>query len=397
MKIALAHKRLDFRGGTERVFFQTALGLRDRGHEVHLFCQKFCVPAPAGVAIHRIPGLARPRTARLLTFGMFAPLVIKQFGCDVIVSFDRLIQQDLFRSGGGPHKVFIEKMREHGGRWKSLWYRLSPYHRLALAIEKRQLGAAGSRRIVAVCEQTKREMIEAYGVAEKKVVVIHNGVDHARFNPRRRDVARPRIRRQLGIPDDSQVVLFVGSGFRRKGLDRLLRLWREPTMPKTYLVVVGNDVRLSGYKAAWSHEPRVIFAGPRSDVEEFYAAADLLVLPSIQEAFGNVVLEALATGLPVVSVKGVGALDKVEGDLRAGILENPDDPGELQRKILWLLDTGRWSELSHQARQAAEKYSWKGYIENFEAVLFELCEQAEPERSAAPAAIPTFFGSRRTR
>jgi UDP-glucose:(heptosyl)LPS alpha-1,3-glucosyltransferase len=397
MKIALAHKRLDFRGGTERVFFQTALGLRDRGHEVHLFCQKFCVPVPAGVAIHRIPGLARPRTARLLTFGMFAPLVIKQFGCDVIVSFDRLIQQDLFRSGGGPHKVFIEKMRDHGGRWKSLWYRVSPYHRLALAIEKRQLSATGSRRIVAVCEQTKREMIEAYGMAEKKIVVIHNGVDHARFNPCRREAALPRIRGQLGIPDDSQVVLFVGSGFRRKGLDRLLRLWREPTMSRTYLVVVGNDVRLSGYKAAWRHEPRVIFAGPRSAVEEFYAAADLLVLPSIQEAFGNVVLEALATGLPVVSVKGIGALDKVEGDLRTGILENPDDPGELQKRISWLLDPARWPELSRQARQAAEKYSWKAYIENFEAVLFELCEEAQPQRSAAPAAILRFSDSRRTR
>jgi UDP-glucose:(heptosyl)LPS alpha-1,3-glucosyltransferase len=265
-----------------------------------------------------------------------------------------------------------------------------------LAIEKRQLGAVGSRRLVAVCEQTKREMIEAYGIAEKKVVVIHNGVDHARFNPRQRDVAGPRIRKQLDIPDDSRVILFVGSGFRRKGLDRLLRLWSPPTLPNTYLVVVGNDVGLSGYKAAWSHEPRVIFTGPRSDVEEFYGAADLLVLPSIQEAFGNVVLEALATGLPVVSVKGVGALDKVDGELRTGILENPDDPTEMQRRISWLLDPTRWPELSRQARRIAEKYSWKAYIENFEAVLFELCEQTQQERLAAPVALQTFSDPRRT-
>lgn len=397
MKIALAHKQLDFRGGTERVFFQTALGLRDRGHEVHLFCQKFYVPAPAGVATHRIPGLARPRTARLLTFGLLAPLIIRQFHCDFIVSFDRLIKQDLFRSGGGPHKVFLEKMREHGGPWKSLWYRLSPYHRLALAIEKRQLGAAGSRRIVAVCEQTKREIVEAYGIPEKKVVVIHNGVDHERFNPRHRGVAGSRIRKQLGIPHDSRVVLFVGSGFRRKGLDRLLRVWQQPAAPNFYLVVVGNDVRLKAYKSAWSHEPRVVFTGPRADVEEFYAAADLLVLPSIQEAFGNVVLEALATGLPVVSVKGVGALDKVDGDLRNGILDNPDDRAELQSKISWLLDPVRWPELSRQARQLAEKYSWKTYIESFEAVLLELREQAQVESSTGRVTIPTFSDSHRIR
>jgi len=80
------------------------------------------------------------------------------------MSFDRLLKQDLFRSGGGSHKTFIEKMTRRAA-WRSLWYGFSPYHRLVLAIEKRQL-SCGSRRIVAVCEQTKRELIEAYGVPE---------------------------------------------------------------------------------------------------------------------------------------------------------------------------------------------------------------------------------------
>jgi glycosyltransferase involved in cell wall biosynthesis len=97
---------------------------------------------------------------------------------------------------------------------KILWYRLSPYHRLVLTIEKRQVGC-GSRRIVAVCEQTKRELIEAYCVSEKKIVVILNGVDHERFNPSRRYDSGKRIRREFGIQAKDRVVLFVGSGTLR--------------------------------------------------------------------------------------------------------------------------------------------------------------------------------------
>jgi UDP-glucose:(heptosyl)LPS alpha-1,3-glucosyltransferase len=268
------------------------------------------------------------------------------------MSFDRLITQDLFRSGGGPHKTFIEKMTRRTP-WKSLWYRLSPYHRLVLAIEKRQVNC-GSRRIVAVCEQTKRELIEAYNVSEKKIVVILNGVDHERFNPSRRQDSSERIRREFGIQAKDRVVMFVGSGFRRKGLDRLLRLWQEPAAPEAYLLVVGNDSHLAAYRSAWRGSRHVIFTGRKTNIQDYYAAADVLVLPSIQEAFGNVVLEAFASGLPVITVAGVGAFDKVEGDLRFGILENPEDVTELKTKLSFFLDPARWSSLSREARKVAE-------------------------------------------
>jgi UDP-glucose:(heptosyl)LPS alpha-1,3-glucosyltransferase len=358
MKIGLAHKRFELRGGTERVFYRTAVGLRDRGHDVHLFCLKFSIPTPPGITPHRVPGVTWPRTGRLLSFGLFAPLAISRADCDVVLSFDRLLKQDLFRSGGGPHKTFIEKMQRNGG-WKSLWYRVSPYHRLALCIEQRQI-TSGSRRIIAVCEQSKREMIQAYGIAEKK---------------------------------NARVVLFVGTGFRRKGLDRLLRLWRAAAMPNTYLLVVGSDTRLAAYRSAWRQNPYVIFAGPKPNVEDYYAAADVLALPSIQEAFGNVVLEGLAAGLPVITVAGVGAFDKIEGDLRSGILENPDDLLELKDKLLFFLEPTRWSSLSRAARKMAQQYSWTTYLDQLEETLLSLYEQSAATRIAPEVAIPTFSGT----
>jgi len=397
MKIALAHKKLELRGGTERVFFQTAVGLRDRGHDVHLFCQKFCVAVPNGIASHRVPGLSWPRTARLLTFGFLAPKFIARFGCDVLLSFDRLVKQDLFRSGGGAHKNFIAKMQAHCGRLKSLWYQLSPYHRLVLAVEKRQLSPSGSWKIIAVCEQTRRELIDAYGIAESRVEVIHNGVDHKRFHPGRRKDWVNRIRAEFGIAAEGRVVLFVGTGFRRKGLDRLLRLWQHDAPPNCYLLVVGNDAQLAGYRKRWRGKNQVIFAGPRSNVEDYYAAADLLVLPSVQEAFGNVVLEALASGLPVLTVAGVGALDKAGEELREGILNDPDDIAEIRAKILRLTNPLPWPTLSRQARAMAEMYSWDAYLDQVERLLCDFVTASPRTVPAAPKTMPALRAAQKGR
>jgi hypothetical protein len=109
MKIALAHKRLELRGGTERVLYRTAEGLRDRGHEIHLFCQQFRIAPPPGVSAHHVPGISRPRSLRALAFAMMAPKIIAKHDCDVIMSFDRIFTQDIIRSGGGPRKILLKK------------------------------------------------------------------------------------------------------------------------------------------------------------------------------------------------------------------------------------------------------------------------------------------------
>ena len=225
MKIAMACRRFDLRGGSERVFYRTAEGLHARGHEVHLFSGVFAIDPPEGTISHTVPGLLWPRTARVLTLAFFTPRLIARSGCDVSLGFDGMMYQDLFRSGGGAHKMFLKRMIEHSPLLKVLFYRTSPYHLMVPRLERRVLGEKGSRRVVAVCQQVKRELMEAYGVKEEKIVVIPNGVDHQRFHPDKRETAGRGVREQLGIPTDRRVALFVGTGFKRKGLERLLHLW----------------------------------------------------------------------------------------------------------------------------------------------------------------------------
>ncbi|MBI2987268.1 MAG: glycosyltransferase family 4 protein [Deltaproteobacteria bacterium] len=377
MKIALAHKRLDLAGGTERDFYRTAEGLRDLGHEVHLFCAEFEISPPQGTGTHKVPILALGRTARLLSFAFLAPKVILPHQCDVVVSFGRIAQQDVLRSGGGTHRVFLKKMESGEGLHRRLWHLLSPYHRSVLAIERLQYRPGGYKRVVAVSQEVKREIVTTYEVPEEKVTVIYNGVDHERFHPRIRRQAGERIRRQWGIPEQSPLVLFVGSGFQRKGLERLLRVWGSARLEGVYLLVVGDDAQRGRY-AAWAEREaagRIIFAGRQGDIENYYAAADLLALPALQEAFGNVVLEALASGLPVLLARAVGAAEILTAEMEENIVAQPDDPSEMEAKILCLLDRARWPQLSAQARRLGERYSWQNHFRELEQLLAQVAEQ----------------------
>ena len=377
MKIALAHKQLDLAGGTERDFYLTAQGLRDMGHEVHLFCGEFAVSPPQGTHAHRVPVLPLGRTARLWSFACLAPRAIRPHRCDVVVSFGRMIQQDILRSGGGSHRVFLKKMEQGEGIWRRLWHRFSIYHRSVLAIEQMQYRPGHYKKILAVSREVRRELMVTCRVPEERIAVIYNGVDQERFHPRNREKARGRIRAKWAIPADAPLVLFVGSGFQRKGLDRLLRIWGSPRLRDIYLLVVGEDAQRRRY-LSWAGregQGRVLFAGRQESVEDFYAAADLLALPAFQEAFGNVVLEALASGLPVLVTRAVGAAEVLTGELAQGILENPDDPSELETKILGVLDRGRWLLISQQARSLGERYSWENHFRELESYLKAVVER----------------------
>ena len=374
MKIALAHKRLDLKGGTERDLFQTAEGLRELGHEVHLFCSEFDIAAPSGVISHRVPTLALGRSAQLWSSALATQKRIKDRRYDAVVSFGRFFAADVVRCGGGTHRGFLRRMGNEGGMLRRLWQTMSVYHRSVLAIEKRQFESARMKKIIAVSAGVKRDILANYAVAPDKITVLYNGVDSHRFHPQRHQYRQP-VRERWKIPLEAPVVLFVGSGFRRKGLDRLISLWASKKLTSCYLLVVGADARMERYRA-WADRlapGRIVFAGRQDEIENYYAAADLIALMSIQEAFGNVVLEALAAGLPVLVNREVGAAELLKGALLDGIVDRLDEPRELEAKLLRMLDKAHDAAVTKEARQIGETYSWDEHFRKLEMILLETC------------------------
>ena len=373
MKIALVHKRLDLHGGTERDLFTTAEGLRDLGHDVHLFCCEFHVAAPLGVVPHRIPSLGLGRTARLLSLAMRAPKMIEEAACEIVMTFDRMPECAVLRCGGGTHRGFLNRLAAERGALGRLWRNASPYHRTLLALEKRLYHSPRVKKIVAVSAEVKRDIMSNYKVAKDRISILYNGVDLCRFHPQRRRQAGPMVRARWKIPAEAPLVLFVGSGFRRKGLDRLLAIWNSARLAETYLLVVGSDARLGSYRTwADSIAPgRIVFAGRQDQIENYYGAADVVALPSMQEAFGNVILEALASGLPVVVSRAVGASEILSGNLAAGIIQQPDDGVEVSKRLASLLANAGNDDFRNEARSIAEAYSWERHFQGLDALLRE--------------------------
>jgi glycosyltransferase involved in cell wall biosynthesis len=112
-----------------------------------------------------------------------------------------------------------------------------------------------------------------------------------------------------------------------------------------------------------------VFVGRQSDIENYYAAADILALPALQEAFGNVILEGLASGLPVLVSQQTGAAEVLSGRLRRGIVSAHESTDALQRTLVALLDTARDPDLCAAARRVGEEYSWKNHFEKLETLL----------------------------
>jgi UDP-glucose:(heptosyl)LPS alpha-1,3-glucosyltransferase len=384
MKIALAHKRLDLKGGTERDLYRTAEGLRDLGHEVHLFCSEFGIAPPAGTFLHRMPVLPLGRSARLWSTAVWGSRAVRTHRCDVVMGFGRLPEQDILRCGGGTHRGFLQRLGAASGRRRRLWQTASVYHRGVLALEKRQFASGNFRKIIAVSNQVKRDIIEHYGVPETRVTVLYNGVDGERFHLSLRQKWRREIRAQWRIPGDAPVVLFVGSGFLRKGLDCLLAIWDRPSLRNAYLLIVGEDAALGYYRscAKQAGAERIIFAGRQAAVERYYGAADVLALPALQEAFGNVILEGLACGVPVVVARCAGAAEVLFGDAARGIVDDPHAPDELTEKITAQLR--RSAEARHRAElgKIAESYSWRSHFTKLNAALLDVWSEKQREQAS---------------
>jgi UDP-glucose:(heptosyl)LPS alpha-1,3-glucosyltransferase len=166
----------------------------------------------------------------------------------------------------------------------------------------------------------------------------------------------------------------IGTGFARKGFDILLDLWERDAPGDTVLVLVGDDERLARYRRRAARPPlagRVLVTGLRRDVEAILAAADVLCVPSRQEAFGNVVLEACAAGVPVVTSRRVGAAELLDGPLAALVIDDPEDRAALGGALARALG-GESPTLRRAARACAEARPWDRHLDQVESLLAEV-------------------------
>ncbi|MGH7399604.1 MAG: glycosyltransferase family 4 protein, partial [Candidatus Rokuibacteriota bacterium] len=234
-----------------------------------------------------------------------------------------------------------------------------------LALERRIFKLRAARHVVAISRQGKAEIERRYGTDPRRVTLIYNGVDLDRFHPDNRGRHRRRTRETLRIPDEAWTVLFVGSGFERKGLGPLLEAFARAAGAGSHLVVTGKgDVpRYQGLAARLGLGDRVVWTGPQAEVERLYAAADAVALPALYEPFGNVHLEALASGLPVLSSARAGGSEIVRRAENGWVVAEPT-AGPIAEGLAALRDApaGGWAP---PARASVEGFTYAAQAQAF--------------------------------
>jgi glycosyltransferase involved in cell wall biosynthesis len=245
-------------------------------------------------------------------------------------------------------------------------------------------------RILVNAEAVKRWLI-AQGFDAARIVVIPNGVELGRFE-RRPDIER--IRMELGVPSASRLVAVVSRLNRLKGIEHFLEAAAivGNRFPDARFLVVGDTNPhdrpyfsvLTGLAERLGISSRVIFTGVRTDVPDLLAATAVSVLPSLNEALSNVLLESMAAGAPVVATRVGGTEEAVEDGVN-GLLVPPSDPGALALGIDRLLaDPALAARLSHAGRQSIrDRFSMDRMVDATERLYASLLE-ARGHRAVHP-------------
>lgn len=161
-------------------------------------------------------------------------------------------------------------------------------------------------------------------------MVIYYGVNFEDFNPKNRGFIRKRIRDKYNIKENEALLLFVGKEYKRKGLEYIIKALRFLQRDDIKLLVVGEDKSLDGRRFISTSDEKIIFVRHSQDVAQYYVAADIFIFPITFDAFGMVLLEAMAAGLPVIVSKRAGASEIIENKVDGIILNNYKDSKEIE-------------------------------------------------------------------
>ena len=362
MNVALVHLRHRETGGTERYLNQVAAHLAEHGHAVTVVCRSHERPPHPGVRFVVLRSLCVGATWRMWAFAQAVERHVRLVPYDIVFGLGRTWSQDVIRLGGGCEQTYLDLAHPHTLRpWERIIGHGRLRHRLSMAIERRALRPGAYTRVITNSAMVKRDVISRYAVPEEKVAIIYNGVDLERFHPRQRDDRGAELRRACGFRAGDFVVLFLGTGYGRKGLQRILRVFPALVRERSgaRLLVVGYDSSQPAFErqaADLGIHSQVRFLGGRRDAEACFGAADVYVLPTYYDPFANSTLEALASGLPVITTATNGASELLTHHVEGSIL--PRDAGNeaLLRELLVWADHERTRDGGQAARRLAERH-----------------------------------------
>ena len=258
-------------------------------------------------------------------------------------SLERIVCPDVYRAGDGVHKVFLSIENKS---------KLNPLHPIYLFLENRCFNK--TKRIIANSHMIKDEIVNAYGVDPNKIDVIYNGVESKKIVYQD---SFDRLSKEFGLDKDVPILLYVGSGFKRKGVKEFLEIIARLENKNIKAFVIGKEKNIKYYKQLSRDlkvDKKVVFTGARQDVDDFYTISDVFLFPTRYEPFSNVVLEAMSFNNAVFTTMQNGAHEVLENEF---IMSDSQDFSVVKKIDRLLANTNDLNDIKNNNKSKADHFS----------------------------------------
>lgn len=318
VKVCLAIEKFDpALGGAERYCWDLAHFLAVRGHTLAIICMRAREPEHISIQIHRVKTLRFPQGLRHASFALQHHRLARSMPDYLHYGVGNTFFMDVYQPHGGLHKAWFARESLRYNRY------VRPLKRLAQRCTLKDMVQRGMEwwifthtrpQVIAISDMVARDIKTGFGYPCERIAVIPNGIDTARYTPARRG-RRNEIRARYGLAEDDFVFCFVANNFALKGfyvlVDACISMGRTPFK----VLVIGAPDYWAKAEARLVSDT-IVFGGRAGDLEDIYPACDCLVHPSYYDACSLVVLEALASGIPVITTATNGANMFVDGNGR---------------------------------------------------------------------------------
>jgi UDP-glucose:(heptosyl)LPS alpha-1,3-glucosyltransferase len=357
MKLAFVIFRYFPFGGLQRDMLAIAQSAQARGHQVSIFCSDWQGEKIPGINVIEVKGAGFFNVAGVKNFVRAFQMQFQRDQFDLLVGFNKMPGLDVYFAGDScfAHKAYGER------NWL---YRLAPRSRLYLAYEHAVFAETSETQILSLVASEQKQFVRYYATQPERFHAMPPGISTAHLACKNLHTARMALCHELGLSFDTKIILCLGSGYKTKGVDVSISAFAELTKitaANVALVIVGKDDPHSYRQQAAQAgiEQQVFFLGPRSPVGDLLHTADLLLHPARKELAGNVILEAMLCGCPVVASDHCGYAHYVTGQEMGELIPADASPiaiAELVAAIL-TIDADVWLKRAELFAQASDVFS----------------------------------------
>ncbi|MDA7441029.1 glycosyltransferase family 4 protein [Candidatus Pseudothioglobus singularis] len=265
-------------------------------------------------------------------------------GDKLYFSLDRISCPTFYRAGDGVHKVFLNIEKKS---------KLNPLHPIYLYLEK--ICFKRAIKIIAISQMVKDNIIKTYEIEPDKISVIYNGIELKEMNYKK---SIDKLSQEFSLNKDNRIILFVGSGYKRKGVEEFLQIISKiDNVHNIKAFVIGKEKNMSYYQNLAKElniKKRVFFTGPREDVDDFYTISDIFLFPTHYEPFGSVILEAMNLKNVVFTTKQCGASELLNSEF---VMQSPDDISVIKKINNLLKNNDMLEMIKEQNRLRSKQFS----------------------------------------